>query len=62
MDGVYSNRAVLAFSFKTSLPVLAGYLGIGLGFGILMAEQGYNCWWAALFSLIAKRKPKNRDG
>jgi 4-azaleucine resistance transporter AzlC len=53
MDGVYSNRAVLAFSFKTSLPVLAGYLGIGLGFGILMAEQGYNCWWAALFSLIA---------
>lgn len=49
----YSNRAILAFSFRTSLPVLAGYLGIGLGFGILMAEQGYSCWWAALFSLIA---------
>lgn len=53
MDGDRNEKSVLAFAFKTSLPVLAGYLGIGLGFGILMAEQGYNCWWAALFSLIA---------
>lgn len=53
MDVSYSNKNILSFAFKTSLPVLAGYLGIGLGFGILMAEQGYNCWWAGLFSLIA---------
>lgn len=53
MESPYGNRAILAYAFRTSLPVLAGYMGIGLGFGILMAEQGYNCWWAALFSLIA---------
>ena len=53
MKSPYGNRAILAYAFRTSLPVLAGYMGIGLGFGILMAEQGYNCWWAALFSLIA---------
>ncbi len=36
------NRKVIGDAFKKSLPVLAGYIVLGLGFGILMADQGHN--------------------
>ena len=29
-------------AFKDSLPVLTGYLVLGLGFGILLNSKGYN--------------------
>jgi 4-azaleucine resistance transporter AzlC len=30
---------------------MAGYLVLGMGFGILMQDKGYGWWWAALMSL-----------
>lgn len=37
-------------AFKDSLPVLAGYLALGIGFGVLLQSEGYSFWWAILMS------------
>ena len=41
----------LKHSFKTSLPVMAGYIVLGIGFGIMMADRGFARYRAALMSL-----------
>ncbi len=46
------NKETLKFSFIRSLPVMAGYLVLGSGFGILMADKGYSFWWPALMSIV----------
>ena len=42
--------------FKTALaktiPVAAGYLVMGFGFGVLMASRGYPFYWAGLIGLV----------
>lgn len=40
------------FAFEKTIPVLAGYLSIGIAFGLLMQNMGYNVFWAMLISLI----------
>lgn len=45
-------RKVLRIAFVKSVPVMAGYLSIGIAFGLLMQEMGYNVFWALLISLI----------
>ena len=47
-----SNSATVRFAFKTTIPVLVGYLGLGMAFGIMLEEQGFGPLWAGLFSLI----------
>lgn len=37
--------------FRDTLPVLTGYLFLGAGFGILLAETGYGIHWAFFMSL-----------
>lgn len=37
-------------AFRASLPVMAGYIVIGIAFGILMADKGYSFIWAVLMS------------
>ena len=39
------------YSFKASLPVMAGYVVLGMGFGILFQSKGYGWFWAFLMSL-----------
>ncbi|MBQ9133705.1 MAG: AzlC family ABC transporter permease [Clostridia bacterium] len=39
-------------AFKDSLPVLAGYIVLGMGFGILLATKGYGVWWALAMSVF----------
>lgn len=39
-------------AFYKSIPVLAGYIVIGIGFGILMRNAGYGVLWAASMSLF----------
>ena len=41
-------RKVLRIAFVKSVPVMAGYLSIGIAFGLLMQEMGYNVFWALL--------------
>lgn len=44
------NRNTFRYAIKTTLPVLAGYIVLGIGFGILLQSKGYNFLWAILMS------------
>ena len=46
------NRDTLKCAFIASLPVMAGYNVLGIGFGILLSAQGYAFWWATLMSIF----------
>lgn len=46
------NRDTVCYAFRASLPVMAGYVVLGMGFGILMYSHGYAWYWAALMSLL----------
>ena len=45
-------RQTFRFSFYNTIPVLLGYLFLGLAFGLLLQEAGYSFWWALLSSGI----------
>lgn len=38
-------------AFPRTLPVMAGYIFIGIGFGILLQSKGYSFLWAVLMSI-----------
>lgn len=40
------DKHTVKSAFKSSLPVLAGYLVLGFGFGVLLAKGGYSPIWA----------------
>lgn len=40
------------FAFRRSIPVMIGYFPVGIAYGILMANLGYNFLWSALSSLV----------
>ncbi len=39
-------------AFKASIPVMAGYVVIGAGFGIILKTKGYGVIWAVLMSVF----------
>lgn len=41
----------LKVAFPITIPVLAGYLVLGFGFGLLLQSKGYNFLWAILMSV-----------
>lgn len=45
------NNSTLKYAFISSLPVMAGYVVLGMGFGVLLQDKGYAWWWAALMSV-----------
>ena len=45
-------NSILKKSFKASIPVMAGYIVLGSGFGILMVSKGFGSIWAILMSLV----------
>lgn len=38
------------YAFKQSLPIMAGYIVLGMGFGVLLETKGYGVGWALLMS------------
>lgn len=46
----YKNAFKRAFPY--TIPVLTGYLFIGIAFGVMYAEKGYSFLWAVLMSLL----------
>ncbi len=44
-------KKTLKCAFKASLPVFAGYIALGIGFGVLLESKGYNIIWAGLMAL-----------
>ena len=45
------KQAFLA-AFPYTLPVLTGYLFIGIAFGVLLTSKGFSPWWALAMSLF----------
>lgn len=45
------NRRLLKTVFITTIPVMAGYIILGIAFGILLADKGYSVRWALLMSV-----------
>ena len=46
-----SYKHAFKMAFPHTLPVLTGYLFIGIAFGVMFSEKGYNFLWAALMSI-----------
>ena len=51
--GTYLRAFRAAFPY--TVPVLTGYLFIGMAFGVMIQEKGYNFLWAMLMSLCGQR-------
>ena len=45
------SRKIIAAAFPATVPVLRGYLAIGLAFGLMLQSAGYGVLWAFLMSL-----------
>lgn len=45
------DRRALSAAFPVTVPVLMGYLAIGIAFGLMLQEIGYNFIWAFFMSL-----------
>ncbi len=46
------NKKIFKAAFTDSLPVLAGYISLGIGFGVLLANAGFGALWSALMGSI----------
>ena len=46
-------RKGLRAAFPHTIPVLTGFLTLGMAYGILMETKGYGAGWAVLMSVVA---------
>lgn len=46
------KKQALKVAFRDTIPVLTGYLFLGIGFGILLSESGYGIGWAFFMALF----------
>ena len=46
------SRKILAAAFPPTVPVLMGYLSIGMAFGLMLQAVGYGPLWAVFMSVI----------
>ena len=46
------KHALIKKAFLKSLPVLAGYVVLGTGFGILLRNAGYGIWWSFAMAVL----------
>ena len=45
------KREILSAAIRVTVPVLMGYLAIGMAFGLMLQSVGYGAPWALLMSL-----------
>lgn len=48
-----SRRAALRAAFPATVPVLTGFLCLGIAYGVLMQTKGYGPLWSTLMSAVA---------
>ena len=46
------NKNILKKAFTATLPIMAGYLVLGLGFGIILRSKGYGALWSFAMSTV----------
>ena len=49
----YQRRAALRAAFPATIPVMTGFLCLGVAYGVLMQSKGYGPGWSVLMSAIA---------
>lgn len=49
---LFNMKETIRFAFVRTIPVLLGYLFLGIAFGLLLQEAGYGFWWALLASTV----------
>ena len=47
-----NNRSLVSRALRATLPVMAGYVVLGMGFGVLLHARGYGVGWALAMSLF----------
>ncbi|MFL0198083.1 AzlC family ABC transporter permease [Clostridium sp. WILCCON 0269] len=45
-------KKVIKEAFLTTIPVMLGYLSVGIAFGLLFEKSGYNFLWAVFMSIV----------
>ena len=51
-NGKPADHSIVGKAFYKSLPVMAGYVVLGIGFGILLRSAGYGVLWAFAMSVF----------
>ncbi|MBQ8589769.1 MAG: AzlC family ABC transporter permease [Firmicutes bacterium] len=46
------RSTVIRRAFKDTIPVMSGYLVLGIGFGVVLASRGYGVFWAMAMSVF----------
>lgn len=52
MEVVQKRKRDFVFAFRQSVPVMLGYIFLGIAFGLLLQDAGYSFWWALLSSVV----------
>ena len=45
-------KKLIKVAFPITIPVMLGYISVGIAFGLLFEKSGYNFLWAALMSIV----------
>ena len=48
----FLTNSSLLIALKDSLPVMTGYIVLGIGFGILLSSKGYDALWAFVMCIL----------
>lgn len=46
------SKKTIVFAWKQTIPVMLGYIFLGIAFGLLIQNAGYNALWAFLISVV----------
>lgn len=52
MEQKSAAQKMVKSALITTIPVMCGYLFMGMAFGILLEQAGYNFWWALLMAAV----------
>lgn len=52
MEQQQKNQNPIVFAWKQSIPVMLGYIFLGIAFGLLLQNAGYSFLWAFLISVV----------
>lgn len=51
-NGKDEREMTAKYAFKQSIPIMAGYIVLGMGFGVLLEAKGYGVLWAIAMSVF----------
>ncbi len=51
-NGNDNENNITKRAFVATVPIMAGYLVLGIGFGVFLKAKGYGMWWSLLTSVV----------